>query len=41
MLLANGVQDAPALQALQIAVEGGPSNFDIVERLLAADLKLL
>ncbi|KAF3052214.1 hypothetical protein E8E11_010159 [Didymella keratinophila] len=41
ILLAHGIESGPALQALQIAVEGGPENLDIVQRLLAADSNLL
>ncbi|KAJ4410529.1 hypothetical protein N0V91_002016 [Didymella pomorum] len=41
ILLGRGIESGPALQALQIAVEGGPENFDIVQRLLAADSTLL
>ena len=40
-LLAQGVEDAPALQTLQIAIEGGPDNLDIIQQLLAADSKFL
>ncbi|KAF2629711.1 hypothetical protein BU25DRAFT_408980 [Macroventuria anomochaeta] len=40
-LLAHGVEDTPALQTLRIAIEGGPENLDIVQRLLAANPKLL
>ncbi|KAL1652810.1 hypothetical protein SLS61_004793 [Didymella pomorum] len=41
ILLGRGIESGPALQALHIAVEGGPENFDIVQRLLAADSTLL
>ncbi|KAJ4330790.1 hypothetical protein N0V87_009685 [Didymella glomerata] len=41
ILIAHGIESGPALQTLQIAVEGGPENVDIVQRLLAADSNLL
>lgn len=41
ILLAHDMESGPALQTLQIAVEGGPANLDIIQRLLAADPKLL
>jgi ankyrin repeat protein len=40
-LLAYGIDDTSALQTLQVAIEGGPDNLDIVQRLLAANPKLL
>lgn len=41
ILLAHGIENGPAFQTLQIALEGGAENLDIVQRLLAADSKLL
>jgi ankyrin repeat protein len=41
ILLAHRPETGPALQTLQMAVEGGPENLDIIQRLLAADSKLL
>lgn len=41
LLLAGGVEEDPAKQALDIAVKGGPNNLDIIERLIAADARLL
>ncbi|KAF3048286.1 hypothetical protein E8E12_011625 [Didymella heteroderae] len=41
VLLTKGIDSGPALQTLQAAVEGGPENLDIVQRLLAADSQLL
>lgn len=41
ILLAHVTESGSALQTLQIAIEGGPENLDIVQRLLAADPKLL
>lgn len=41
LLLAHGVEELPALQTLQIAIQGGPGNLDIVRRLLAANTRLL
>lgn len=40
-LLAQGIEDTPALQTLQIAIEGGLENMDIIQRLLAASPNLL
>jgi ankyrin repeat protein len=41
LLLANGVEERPALQALQIAIQGGSDNEDIMKRLVATNIKLL
>ncbi|KAL6153474.1 hypothetical protein ACJQWK_11130 [Exserohilum turcicum] len=41
LLLSYGIKDEPAGQALQIAINGGPSNIDIVQRLLTASPGLL
>lgn len=41
LLLAQGVDDKPALQALQIAISGGPDNIDIIKQLIAANVRLL
>lgn len=40
LLLAGGVEEGPATQALEIAVKGGADNLDIIERLIAADARL-
>ncbi|KZM19208.1 uncharacterized protein EKO05_0006435 [Ascochyta rabiei] len=40
-LLPYRTEDTSTLQTLRIAIEGGPENLDIVERLLAANSKLL
>ncbi|KAH6618802.1 ankyrin repeat-containing domain protein [Boeremia exigua] len=41
ILLAQGVEDLSALQTLQIAIQGGPENTDIVQRLVTIDSQLL
>lgn len=41
VLLANGYDGEPANQALRRAVQGGPENIDVIERLLAKDNSLL
>ncbi|KAK7183810.1 hypothetical protein DPSP01_004434 [Paraphaeosphaeria sporulosa] len=41
LLLAGGVEEVPATHALEIAVKGGANNLDIVERLIAADARLI
>jgi ankyrin repeat protein len=41
LLLNYGIEEEPASQALQIAINGGPDNIDIVERLLTASPRLL
>ncbi|KAF9738028.1 hypothetical protein PMIN06_008500 [Paraphaeosphaeria minitans] len=41
LLLVGGVEEASATQALKIAVNGGANNLDIVERLIAADARLI
>lgn len=40
-LLNHGADDTSTLQILQIAVQGGPENLDIIQLLLAAKSKLL
>ncbi|KAF9698391.1 hypothetical protein EKO04_003625 [Ascochyta lentis] len=40
-LLLHRVEDTVILQTLRIAIEGGPENLDIVQRLLAANSRLL
>lgn len=41
LLVAQGVDEKPALQALQVAINGGPDNIDIVKQLIAANIRLL
>ncbi|KAF1977804.1 ankyrin [Bimuria novae-zelandiae CBS 107.79] len=41
LLLAGGVEEGPARQALDIAIKGGSNNLDIVERLIAANARLI
>ncbi|KAF2675954.1 ankyrin [Lentithecium fluviatile CBS 122367] len=41
LLLAHGVEEGPAISALRIAVRGGSENLDIIQRLIAADARLL
>ncbi|KAJ4347516.1 hypothetical protein N0V95_005347 [Ascochyta clinopodiicola] len=41
ILLPYRTDDTSTLQILRIAIEGGPENLDVVQRLLAADPKLL
>ncbi|KAF2847725.1 hypothetical protein T440DRAFT_186632 [Plenodomus tracheiphilus IPT5] len=41
ILLANGFEQAPAHETLQISINGGPGNIDIIQRLIAVDPKLL
>jgi ankyrin repeat protein len=41
LLLAHGVDEKPALQALQVAIRGGPDNVDIIKQLIAANIRLL
>lgn len=41
ILVPHGAEGVPALQALQIAIEGGPENLDIVQGLLSANPSLL
>jgi hypothetical protein len=41
VLLARGVDEKLALEALQIAISGGPENIDIIKDLIAANIKLL
>ncbi|KAJ4298060.1 hypothetical protein N0V90_005959 [Kalmusia sp. IMI 367209] len=41
LLLVGGVEDGPATQTLQIAVRGGSDNLGIIERLIAANARLL
>lgn len=40
-MLNHGADDTSTLQTLQIAVQGGPENLDIIQLLLAAKSKLL
>lgn len=41
LLLEPGVEDKSTLSALQLAINGGPSNIDIVKRFITASTKLL
>jgi hypothetical protein len=41
LLLNYGIEEGPASQALQVAINGGPDNIDIIERLLTASPRLL
>jgi len=41
LLLSHGVEEQPALQALRLAISGGPGNLDIIQQLLAASTRLL
>ena len=41
LLLNHGIEEEPASQTLQIAINGGPDNIDIIERLLTASPRLL
>jgi len=41
LLLAQGVEDTSVLQTLQTAIQGGPENTDVVQRILALDSKFL
>lgn len=41
MLLSHGIEEQPALHALQVAITGGPDNIDIIKRLIAARNMLL
>jgi ankyrin repeat protein len=41
LLLAHGVDEKIAPQALQVAISGGPENIDIIKELIAANIKLL
>ncbi|KAL1606732.1 hypothetical protein SLS60_004139 [Paraconiothyrium brasiliense] len=41
LLVAGGVEEGAATQALEIAVRGGSPNLDVIERLIAADPRLL
>jgi ankyrin repeat protein len=41
LLLSHGVEEQPALQALRLAISGGPDNLDIIQQLLAASTRLL
>jgi hypothetical protein len=41
LLLSHGIEEEPASQALQIAINSGPDNIDIIERLLTASPRLL
>jgi ankyrin repeat protein len=41
LLLAYGVDESVAQQALQLAINGGPDNIDIIKQLVAANIRLL
>ncbi|KAF2789859.1 hypothetical protein K505DRAFT_327969 [Melanomma pulvis-pyrius CBS 109.77] len=41
LLLKSGIEEGPALVSLKIAVRGGPDNLDIINRLIAANARLL
>jgi ankyrin repeat protein len=41
LLLAHGVDEGAALQALQLAINGGPDNIDVIRQLIAANIRLL
>jgi hypothetical protein len=41
LLLAHGVEEEPAISTLKLAVKGGPENLDIIQRLIAANARLL
>jgi ankyrin repeat protein len=41
LLLTNGVEEEPAGKTLQVAINGGPDNADIIRRLLTASPSLL
>lgn len=41
MLLTNDLEEAPAHEALQLSITGGPANIDILHRLINANPKLL
>lgn len=41
LLLANGVDEQPASQALQLAIKGGQENIDLIKMLVTADIRLL
>ena len=41
LLLTGGVEEGPAMQALQIAIRGGSDNLNLIERLVAADARLI
>ena len=41
LLLAYGIDEKSALQALQIAIGGGPKNIDIIKQLITANIRLL
>jgi ankyrin repeat protein len=41
LLLAHGVDEKIALQALQLAISAGPENIDLIKELIAANIKLL
>lgn len=41
LLLSAGVEEEPALRAMQIAINGGPDNLDIIKRLITANARLL
>jgi ankyrin repeat protein len=41
LLLAHGVEEDPARRTVQIAISGGPENVDIIQQLIAANIRLL
>ncbi|KAH7090638.1 hypothetical protein FB567DRAFT_437865 [Paraphoma chrysanthemicola] len=41
LLIAHGVDETQALQTLQIAIRGGPENLDIIQNLIATNIRLL
>ncbi|KAH3910139.1 hypothetical protein HBH56_147660 [Parastagonospora nodorum] len=41
LLLAYGIDEKSALQALHIAISGGPENIDIIKQLITANIRLL
>ncbi|KAH7075499.1 hypothetical protein BKA63DRAFT_511624 [Paraphoma chrysanthemicola] len=41
LLIAHGIDETQALQTLQIAIRGGPENLDIVQKLIATNIRLL
>ncbi|CBX93198.1 hypothetical protein IAQ61_008921 [Plenodomus lingam] len=41
ILLVNGLEEAPAHEALRISIKGGPRNIDIIRRLIDASPKLI
>lgn len=41
LLLTGGVEEESAMQALQIAIKGGSDNINLIDRLVAADARLI